>query len=53
VRKQEAVIGKLETLLEKLMKDKKQRENERQVPEKEMFENDAKFMTSEEEKLRI
>lgn len=35
------------------MKDKKQRENERQVPEKEMFENDAKFMTSEEEKLRI
>ena len=35
VKKQEAVIGKLETLLEKLMKDKKQRETERQVPEKE------------------
>jgi len=37
VKKQEAVIGKLETLLEKLMKDKKQKESERQVPDKETF----------------
>ena len=33
MKKQEAVIGKLETLLEKLMKDKKQRESEHPIPD--------------------
>ena len=53
VKKQEAVIGKLENLLEKLMRDKKARDAERKTLDKSQMENDAKFMTSEEEKLRI
>ena len=53
VKKQEAVIGKLEGLLEKLMRDKKARDAERRALDKSQVENDAKFMTSEEEKLRI
>ena len=53
VKKQEAVIGKLETLLEKLMRDKKARDAERKALTSEQLANDAKFMTSEEEKLRI
>lgn len=53
VKKQEAVIGKLEGLLEKLMRDKKARDAERRALDKSQVENDARFMTSEEEKLRI
>ena len=53
VKKQEAVIGKLEGLLEKLMRDKKARDAERRALDKSQAENDARFMTSEEEKLRI
>lgn len=53
VKKQESVIGKLEGLLEKLMRDKKARDAERKALNNEQAENDAKFMTSEEEKLRI
>lgn len=53
VKKQEAVIGKLENLLEKLMRDKKARDAERKPITNLQAENDAKFMTSEEEKLRI
>ena len=40
MKKQEAVIGKLETLLEKLMKDKKQRESERPIPDQDRIQND-------------
>ncbi len=53
VKKQESVIGKLEGLLEKLMRDKKARDAERKALNNAQAENDAKFMTSEEEKLRI
>mmetsp|Transcript_9890 Transcript_9890/g.12269 ORF Transcript_9890/g.12269 Transcript_9890/m.12269 type:complete len:176 (+) Transcript_9890:1891-2418(+) len=53
VKKQEAVIGKLEGLLEKLMRDKKARDVEKKSLNNAQAENDAKFMTSEEEKLRI
>ncbi len=53
VKKQESVIGKLEGLLEKLMRDKKARDAERKALSNAQTENDAKFMTSEEEKLRI
>lgn len=53
VKKQEAVISKLEGLLEKLMRDKKARDAEKRAIDKSQMENDAKFMTSEEEKLRI
>lgn len=53
VKKQEAVIGKLENLLEKLMRDKKARDAERKALDASQLQNDAKFMTSEEEKLRI
>ena len=47
------MIGKLEGLLEKLMRDKKARDAERRALNNTQMENDAKFMTSEEEKLRI
>ena len=47
------MISKLEGLLEKLMRDKKARDAERRALDKSQIENDAKFMTSEEEKLRI
>lgn len=53
VKKQESVIGKLESLLEKLMRDKKARDAEKKALTNSQVENDAKFMTSEEEKLRI
>lgn len=53
VKKQEAVIGKLEGLLEKLMRDKKARDAEKRALDRSQVENDQKFMTSEEEKLRI
>ena len=47
------MIGKLENLLEKLMRDKKARDAEKKALNASQMENDAKFMTSEEEKLRI
>ena len=47
------MIGKLEGLLEKLMRDKKARDAERKSLNNAQMENDARFMTSEEEKLRI
>ena len=47
------MIGKLEGLLEKLMRDKKARDAERKALNNTQMENDARFMTSEEEKLRI
>ena len=47
------MIGKLEGLLEKLMRDKKARDAEKKVMSDNAAANDAKFMTSEEEKLRI
>ena len=53
VKKQEAVISKLENLLEKLMRDKKARDAEKKIISNSQAEVDAKFMTSEEEKLRI
>lgn len=53
VKKQETVIGKLENLLEKLMRDKKARDAEKKVVTNSQADNDARFMTSEEEKLRI
>ena len=53
VKKQEAVIGKLENLLEKLMRDKKARDASKKAITNSQAENDARFMSSEEEKLRI
>ena len=47
------MIGKLESLLEKLMRDKKARDAEKKALTNSQVENDAKFMSSEEEKLRI
>jgi hypothetical protein len=56
VKKQEAVISKLETLLEKLMRERKQKESiekKIQSDRRNEHELDAKFITNEEEKLRI
>lgn len=56
VKKQEAVISKLESLLEKLMRERKQKETvERKLHEetRQQRELDSKFITNEEEKLRI
>lgn len=56
MKKQEAVISKLETLLEKLMRERKQKESiekKIQSDRRNEHELDAKFITNEEEKLRI
>lgn len=56
VKKQESVISKLETLLEKLMRERKQKDTlEKKILDEKRQQNelDSKFMTNEEEKLRI
>lgn len=56
VKKQEAVITKLETLLEKLMRERKQQESvdKRMADDRrQRDELDSKFITNEEEKLRL
>lgn len=50
------MISKLETLLEKLMRERKQKESlEKKILDEKRLQNelDSKFMTNEEEKLRI
>lgn len=56
MKKQEAVISKLESLLEKLMRERKQKEAvDKKIMDdrRNQHELDSKFITNEEEKLRI
>jgi len=54
VKKQEQVISKLESLLEKLMRERKIKESQDQdIRMKEQLEADAYYLNSQEEQLKL
>lgn len=54
VKKQEQVIAKLETLLEKLMRERKIRDSqETDMRMQEQLQNDANFLSGQDEQLRM